>query len=416
MTRPRTVILLTGLLLVVAAPHGRCDDAGKNIRVAASGNAAFAFDLYARIRSQPGNLFLSPYSISTALAMTWGGARGKTAKQMSSVLHFTLDGKHLHPAMRGLMADLKSRRVEPRWEGDPDGGKRPFQLVVANRLWGQKGYGFRNAFLDLTRREYGAGLTELDFKTEPESARQVINAWVEKKTERRIKDLLGKGQVTAGVRLILTNAIYFKAQWEHQFYEAATRSEPFHLSKGETAKVPIMHQAEHHRYFEARTHHVVAVPYKGRQLEMVLLVPKAIDGLGALERGLTQKVFDGWMSKLTRRRRIALALPRFETTSRFELSKALQAMGMTDAFQHPAADFSGMASSRELFIGFVIHKAFVKLDEKGTEAAAATAVGMLAGGKPAPPIPVRVDRPFLFLLRDTQTGSLLFMGRIVDPR
>ncbi len=403
----RAAVLAFSLLLT---PFAWCDeeDAGAVPR----GNAGFAVDLYGQVRAEKGNLFLSPYSISTALAMTWAGARANTEKEMAATLHFRLPQEALHPAMEALMKDLNGRTVTQR---SPDQGRKQLELCVANSLWSQKGYPFRQEYFDLVTRAYEAGLTELDFAKDTEGARKTINAWVEGKTNERIKDLIPPGMLTPDNVLVLTNAIYFKAAWAEPFRKEATIDEEFHLADGSTIKTPIMHRQHAYGYFDEGTFEVVDVPYLGGDISMTILVPKEANGLGAIEERLTSTTLEGWIAKL-QSEQIALGLPRFKTTWSFELSETLKAMGMKDAFQHPAADFTGMSDTKELYIGFVIHKAFVDVNEEGTEAAAATAVGMMKGSAPAEPVRLQIDRPFLFLIRDSKSGSILFMGRILDPR
>ncbi len=369
------------------------------------GNTAFALELYARLRERDGNLFLSPYSVSTALAMTYAGARGDTAAQMADVLHFDLKGEALHRAFGQLVERLNEQ-----------GEKGGYQLSVANALWGQKGYGFLKEFLDLTEAHYGAGLHEVDFEKGLEAARQTINAWVEEETQDKIKELIPKGALDVLTRLVLTNAIYFKGDWASPFEEEETKDEPFTLLDGQKLDVPMMHQTEKFGYAEDEGLQVLELPYVGKELSMVVLLPKSADGLADLEKSLTAENLEKWLAGL-RRRNVVVALPRFKVTCGFALGKALKSMGMTDAFSPAAADFSGMNGGKEpLWIGAVIHKAFVEVNEEGTEAAAATAVMMVGGMARPEPTPVfRADHPFLFLIRDTRTGSILFLGRVANP-
>ena len=359
------------------------------------GNNSFAFDLYARLRSQKGNLFLSPCSISTALAMTYAGARGRTEEEMAKVLRFTLDQERLHPAFFSLNSKLT-----------PHAG----ELHVANRLWGQKGYPFLESFLKLTGSRYGAKLEEVDFMGAAEKARQAINSWVEAQTKDRIKELIKRGMLDKLTRLVLTNAIYFKGDWASQFKKDETRKADFSLIDGTKVKVDMMHQrAEflHGRHPEVQ---VLTLPYKGGEFSMVILLPVKKDGLSELERAFTGENLAKWLSDL-RKGTVVVDLPRFKTTSEFMLADVLRNMGMHSAFG-TGADFSGMTGTRELFISSIIHKAFVEVNEEGTEAAAATGVIM----KSSVPPRFCVDHPFLFLIRDNRSGSILFMGRIVDPR
>jgi serpin B len=369
------------------------------------GNTAFACDLYARLRNKDGNFFSSPYSISTALAMTYSGARGQTAAQMAKVMHFTLPEERFHPAAGALVRDLTGADK-----------KRGYQLSVANSLWGQKNYGFLDEFLKLNRSCYGAGLQEVDFIGAREEARQAINAWVEKQTQDKIKELLKPNHLSDATRLVLTNAIYFKAEWDRKFYHEATRDAPFQVSAQRKVNVPTMHMLASFPYLDGGTFDMLELPYKNGDLSMQILLPKKLDGLANLEKSLTADKLAEWQQKL-RASQVLLSLPKFKMTSQFELADPLQAMGMTLAFQPTQADFSGMnGGSEPLFISAIVHKTFVDVNEEGTEAAGATAVVMKAGS--APPrkeIEFRVDHPFVFLIRDNRSGSILFLGRVVDP-
>ncbi len=400
------------LLAVAFAASAPAEDAEPPSVV--PGNSAFAFDLFARLRLEPGNLFVSPYSISTALAMTYAGARGETAAEMARVMHFDLPQEKLHPAMGALIRALNERTIQAQWKSDPDAGKKPYEMVVANALWGQQGYPFEPAFLDGVQAHYGGGFQPLDFRADPEVARRAINAWVAKKTADKIRELLAAGQVTSDARLVLTNAIYFKSAWDEPFQERATQPAPFHLGRDRSQDVPTMHRSGHLGFVEEPSFWAVELPYQRGELAMIFLVPKDADGLPSLEQGLTADRVQATIASL-KPEWVALALPRFKFSARFVLNDALQALGMKQAFGFPAADFSGISPTRELFIGFVIHQAYVDVHEQGTEAAAATAVGMRAGGVPPPPKPVKIDRPFLFLIRDQASGSILFLGRVADP-
>lgn len=367
------------------------------------GNNEFAVSLFARLREQRGNLFYSPYSLSTALAMTYAGARGQTAEEMAKTLHFTAPPERLHRAFHELIARMNG------------GGKsRPYQLAVANALWGQKGDPVLPEFLHLLATDYGASFDQVDFRSS-EDARRVINEWVEEHTQRKIKNLISAPQPLPGTSLILTNAIYFKGTWEHQFVKLATHDEPFTTGAGEKVQVPMMHQVERLAYHEGASFQMLELPYAGGDLSMVILLPKATKGLRELEESLTAKKLSDWAHAL-RPRRVSVSLPRFKIEGAFSLGKTLADMGMPTAFKGEA-DFSGINGSRDLFISDVVHKAFVDVNEEGTEAAAATGVVMTRASKAAEPITIfRADHPFLFLIRETKTGSVLFLGRAADPR
>jgi serpin B len=368
------------------------------------GNSAFAVDLYGQLRGREGNLFFSPESISTAFAMAYAGARGETAQQMAAALHFTVPPERLHPAMGALLAGLNA----------PHDG---YQLHVADALWAEKDYKFLDDFLKLTKEDYGAGFRPVDFKTAPDAARATINQWVEEKTEDKIKDLLPPGSIKPDTRLVLTNAIYFKGDWDAQFDKASTRDEDFHLSAAQTVKAPLMHMQTKLRYFNGGTFQAVELPYKGRELSMVVLLPNDVAGLAVLEQQLTPANMQQWLNGLRANPKVILTLPKFKMTSEFELKNALGALGMKQAFERGTADFSGMTGKRDLWISAAIHKAYVDVNEEGTEAAAATGIVMrsMAMAREQQPVVFRADHPFVFLIRDNASGGILFMGRVTDP-
>ena len=370
------------------------------------GNTAFAVDLYHQLRDKPGNLFFSPTSISTALAMTYAGARGETAVQMAHTLHFTLPEEQLHPAFNALQDHLSAVQAQGA-----------VALHVANSLWPQLGYAFLAAFLDICKRHYGVTITPVDYG-DSEAARRRINAWVEEKTQDKIKELLKPPHVNPLTTLILVNAIYFKGDWASQFDKAQTQEAPFWITPGESTPTPLMAQTLTCGYAEFDALQALELPYVGDadvgdELSMIVLLPREQDGLAALERQLTAANLARWRGAI-RRREVNVWLPRFKLESEFELSTVLTALGMVDAFGG-AADFSGMTGGRDLFISYVVHKAFVEVNEKGTEAAAATAVVMGRSGLPPPPPTFRADHPFLFLIQERRTGSVLFLGRLVAP-
>ena len=369
------------------------------------GNNAFAIDLYGQLRTQSGNLFFSPDSISTALAMTYAGAHGDTATEMAKTLHFTLPPQRLHPAMGGLLGDLNALH---------DG----YQLRAANALWAQQGYTFLDDYLKLTKSDYGAGFKKVDFKDATEAARLTINQWVEQQTDDKIKDLLQPGALSSRTRLVLTNAIYFKGDWQMQFDKAQTKDEDFHLSAVQNAKASMMHREGGFNYFDGGTFQILEIPYKSAELSMIILLPNEVGGLFALEQSLTAPNTKQWLGRLRPVPKVILTFPKFKMTRQFELQDTLGAMGMTLAFD-AHADFSGMTGNRDFFISAAIHKAYIDVDEEGTEAAAATAVVMrsmllVRMQQPAPPV-FRADHPFVFLIRDKRSGSILFMGRVSDP-
>jgi serpin B len=373
------------------------------------GNTIFAFELYQALKGEEGNLFYSPYSISLALAMTYAGARGETAQQMADTLQFLLEQDRLHPAFNWLDAEL-AKRGEGAQGKDGEG----FRLNIVNAIWGQRDYEFLPAFLDVLAENYGAGLRILDFITETEKSRVTINKWVSDQTESRIKDLIPPGAITELTRLVLTNAIYFNAAWEHPFNEKVTADGPFYLLDGGQVIVPMMKQTESFGYTEGEEYQAVELLYDGGELSMVILIPEASQ-FGAFEEGLQAQQVDAIINDL-RNTRVTLTMPQFEFDSEFSLKDTLAGMGMRDAFSPDDADFSGMMGNPELFISDVVHKAFVAVDEAGTEAAAATAVIVGTTSAPGEPlVEVTIDRPFIFLIRDIETGAILFVGRVLNP-
>jgi serpin B len=371
------------------------------------GNSTFAFDLYQALSVENGNLFYSPYSISMALAMTYAGALGETEQQTANTLHFILSQNRLHPAFNWLDIELGSRG-----EGAKGKDGDSFRLNIVNAIWGQKDYEFLSEFLDILAENYGAGLRPLDFIEAPEQSRITINDWVSEQTEGRIEDLIPQGLIHSLTRLVLTNAIYFNAAWQYPFEESMTKDGSFYLLDGSTVTVPMMTQTESFGYAEGEGYQAVELPYDGRELSMVILLPRK-DNFEQFEESLGYQFVDSLLEVLEYRR-VSLKMPKFEFESEFGLSNTLAVMGMPIAFS-ASADFSGMTGNRELFIQEVVHKAFVSVDEAGTEAAAATAVIMPASMPPGEPIEFNVNRPFIFLIRDIETGTLLFVGRVLNP-
>ena len=370
------------------------------------GNSTFAFDLYQALREEADNLFYSPYSISLALAMTYAGARGETEQQMADTLHFTLSQNRLHPAFNSLDIELAKRG-----EGAEGKDSEGFRLNIVNAIWGQKGFSFLPEFLDVLAENYGAGLRTLDFAGAPEDSRLIINDWVSDQTEGRIEDLIPQGLIDILTRLVLTNAIYFNAAWQYPFSEGATVDSQFYLLDGGEVTVPMMSQTEAFGYAEGDDYQAVELLYDGGELSMVILLPRE-GHFEAFEESLDAQRVSAIIGTLAQSQ-VALTMPKFEFESAFKMRETLMAMGMPVAFTGDA-DFSGMTGGRELFISQVVHKAFVSVDEAGTEAAAATAVIMKVTALPTTPVEFRANNPFVFLIRDIETGSLLFMGRVLN--
>lgn len=391
---------------------------------ATDGDAAFAAALHGKLRARPGNLFYSPESARMALAMAWAGARGETAAEMERALG--LD-KGTAGQMAGWIkswAALASPPIDPlRASASP-----PMQqfyeqqlerdkviLRVVNRLWAQAGHPFRDDFLARLRDDYRAPLGPLDFKRDPEAGRAAINKWVADATEQKIKQLIGAGMITTATRLVLTNAVYFKAHWHEPFEAGSTKPEPFFVAPGKEVRAPLMRDAGHFAIARIEGGQLCELPYGDGRLVMDVVLPDQRDGLAKLEERYAAGAFGGWVKHLSHEQ-VIVFLPRFTVRSSLALSEPLAALGMRRAFTYPDADFSGVDNTHELFISQVVQQAFVAVDENGTEAAAATAVMMEAGAAPNPhPLVFRADHPFLFLIRDTSTNVVLFAGRLADP-
>jgi serpin B len=371
------------------------------MRAVADGNNRFAFDLFARLRTEPGNLFFSPYSIHAALAMTADGANGATRDEMTKVLHLPAD------RAKGLAAgDLGRFYTRPG---------RPYELAVANALWGQKGFSWRPEFLARQKQRFGAGLEEVDFAADPGAALRRINAWAAENTRGKVPTVLGPGDVTPLTRMVLANAIYFKSDWDVKFDKAATADAPFLLADGGRATAPLMHQEAEHRYAEGDGFQVLELLYKGGDLGMVVVLPRKPDGLPAVEKQITPEGLVKWLAA-GRDRPVRVWLPRFRVEAGSSLADALQGLGMTAAFDPEAADFSGLAGER-VSLARVAHRAFVEVTEEGTVAAAVSGIGgNLPAPVPPPPVDFRADRPFLFLIRDVKHGTILFLGRLTNPK
>ena len=386
----------------ILSPDVSDDDLSNLIK----GNGSFAFDIYQTLKkNNTGNLFYSPYSISTALAMTYAGARSDTEKQMSDTLHFTLPQIRLHAAFNKLALQLESR-------GQGAKGKEgeSFSLNVTNALWGQKDYAFQPDFLNTLAQNYDAGMNLLDFMQFPEDSRVIINKWVSDQTNNRIKDLLPQGSVNNFTRLVLTNAIYFDAAWKYPFAKESTRNGDFNLLDGSTVIVPMMSHRGGFSYTEGSGYQAIELPYDGDEISMVILLPDT-GKFTSFENSIDYTKVSNILSNL-KSGDIDLTMPKFRFESSFSLKGSLAAMGMPIAFTEQA-DFTGITSKRELSITDVVHKAFVAVDEAGTEAAAAS--GVVVGIVSIPQQSLTIDRPFIFLIRDIRTGAILFIGRVLNP-
>jgi serpin B len=387
---------------VAVSPNSSAD-----LSAVVKGLDEFSCDLFGSLSARrSGNLFFSPASISTALAMTYAGARGETEAQMADVLHFTLPQKRLHPVMRSLAGELRR----------DDGG---YRLLMANRLWGQRGVPFMPDFLEIIRENYGAELGRLDFKTNSESATETINKWVAEQTDNKIQQLIARDVLDKLTQLVLVNAVYFKSKWASQFKTYNTSSTPFQISKTRKVDVPLMWQKDAFKYRAVKDLQILELPFAGHGVSMIVLLPKTTDGLGELETRLNSENLAKWLTGL-QLQEVHVFLPRFRLTSQFQLNDVLLAMGMTSAFSPRTADLSRMTGEPNMFISAVIHKAHVVVNEEGSQAAAATVVSEPKSApprrKPKPTPVFRADHPFVFLIRHNKTGSILFLGRLVDPR
>lgn len=371
------------------------------IKAVADANNKFAFDLYSQLdKSENGNLFYSPYSISAALAMTYEGAKGKTADEMKSVFHFP-ESNILRPNFAAIYNDINK-------------GARDYELRTGNALWVQQDFPFLVDYKDRVEKYFGGKAANLDFVSESEKSRQTINSFIGEQTNNKIKDLIPTGFLNAMTRLVLTNAIYFKGTWQWEFDTSDTRDSDFKITPTNIVKTPMMNMdpdKASFNYADTGDLQILELPYKGDEISMLVLLPS--ENLDVIETTLTTEKLNEYKSKMKETKLDSISLPKFEFDTKYFMKDVLSALGMPTAFSE-SADFSGMTGKRDLFISFVIHQAYVKVDEKGTEAAAATAVGMQTTSV-RPRIDFRADHPFIFLIQDKGTGNILFFGRTVDP-
>lgn len=366
-------------------------------------NNRFAFELY-RLYSEKyreDNIFFSPISISNAFAMLYEGARGKTGEEMLKVFHFPKGEKARREGFRTLFQEMNKP------------GKK-YELSIANAIWTQKNYQFLKKYLDLVKNYYGGKATNLDFRQNPEGSRERINKWVESKTKEKIKDLLPKGTITSLTRLVLTNAIYFKGLWVSPFDKGLTKEEDFKITTDKSVKVLMMShsQAQSFNYAETEDMQILEMPYEDEDISMLVLLPKG-DSLDKLEKNLTPENLKKWCGML-KREEVRVYFPRFKLERKYSMVDDLRKLGMPSAFDAGRADFSGLTGKRDLFVTEVMHKAFVEVNEEGTEAAAATGIVL---GRTALPrrFVFRADHPFIFIIQDRKKGNILFLGRLYNP-
>jgi len=377
-------------------------------KVAADAVNQLSISLYKQLNQKDGNLFFSPYSISGALAMTYAGAQTDTAKEMAKVLFFPAEQKPLHESFAALNDGLEAIK-----------SKGAVEINVANSLWAEQSFNFKDDFLNLTKEYYKSELNKVDFKTKSDFVAGAINAWVEQKTNNRIKDLIAPGILNDLTRLVLVNAIYFKGKWQEEFSKEATKSQPFYTNASDSVPVDLMHRKGDFKYAEDDVCKTLEIPYKGNDLSMVIFLPQEKDGLKTLESIFTYEYVSLFQMQMSSQK-VEVFLPKFKLESASMLADTLKTMGMTLAFDANSADFSGMANltpDQKLYISQVIHKAFVDVNEEGAEAAAATAVMVEVGyAGPASGSKVfRADHPFIFLIKDNKSGAILFLGRYVKP-
>ncbi|XP_019640740.1 PREDICTED: leukocyte elastase inhibitor-like isoform X3 [Branchiostoma belcheri] len=378
--------------------------AGRSVRMEqlSAANTEFALSLYRQLCGDGGNVFFSPYSISVALAMTSLGARGSTEAAMKGTLCYKdMSNDVLHSTFSTLHQQLYA--------------SDKYTLQTANRLYGEQTYSFLQDFLNATKKNYGAELASVDFKGAAEQVRGTINKWVEEQTKDKIKDLIPAGAVDAMTRLVLVNAIYFKGNWDKQFKAEMTQDMDFNINNNEKVKVPMMKMEEKFNYgeFQDQKFRVLELPYVEKELSMLIFLPDEVEGIRNLESALTATTLQTVSSQMYSTK-VNLMLPRFKLEQDFSLGETLKKMGMGEAFSD-GADFSGMSAAADLFISEVVHKAFVEVNEEGTEAAAATGVMMMTRCMPRPPTPFFVDHPFIFLIRDNRSNSVLFFGKMQKP-
>jgi len=367
-------------------------------------NNQFAMDLYSKYSSVGGNIFFSPYSISSALSMTYEGARGETAEEMQQVLHLPDDKEKIRSDFSSFYSELNK-------------ANKPYKLTTANALWAQTDYPFLEEYFGTVEEYYDGKVENLDFRSDTENSRITINDWVENKTEGKIKDLIPYDMLTDSTRLVLTNTIYFKANWSNQFETSETREQDFKLDSGETVVVEMMHNTDFYNYGKTGGLQILEMPYKGDDISMLVLLPKGgiIPGEGSLnklEDSFGTDKLDDLKDDMSGEI-VQVSLPKFNFETKYFMKDDLEEMGMSTAFKYPKADFTGMSPTDELYIDDVIHQTFVKVNEAGTEAAAATAVvGEMGISRPKT---FTADHPFIFIIQERDTGAILFLGRVSDP-
>lgn len=364
-------------------------------------NNQFALEFYRQLSETPGNVITSPFSVSAVMAMAYAGAGGETAEQMAGALHFAEWEPHAY--FYEYLLNLSMI-----------GKKGALELQSAQSLWAEKSFPFQQAFLDTLQKLYRSELHPMDFKTDPDGSREQINAWVEQQTRSKIQNLLAPGMLDARTRLVLVNAVYFKGRWARPFDSSSTREMAFMVTPDEETNVMMMSRRGEYAYAEDDYAQWLELPYAGNDVSMVILLPKADQSLATLEAKGLEGVFSNGMQRV-HSMEVEVMIPRFKVVSTFHLNVILQKMGIVDAFNPQQAVFSGMSDERGLYISDVVQKAFVEVNEEGTEAAAATAAAMRTTAMPVQPVVFQADHPFFFMIRERAMGGILFIGRVVDP-
>ncbi|MFH1586878.1 MAG: serpin family protein [Candidatus Diapherotrites archaeon] len=363
-------------------------------------NNQFALDLYSEFKDDPGNVFFSPWSITTAVSMTYEGAKGQTADEMKSVFHFSGNDAVRRPSFARVQNQINAAQSQ-------------YLLRSANALWAEQTYPFLEEYTALIEKYYSARVENMDFINDSEGSRETINTWVENQTNDRIQDLIPQGVITPYTRMVLTNAIYFKGTWVKEFKKENTRKGDFHVAPDKTVSADMMHLSEEEfNYAENDELQILELPYKGENLSMLILLPRGND-ITSLENSLTSEKLSGLRNQMGEQE-VIITLPKFKFEAKYFLSETLAQMGMPTAFDEDEADFSGMDGTDDLFISQVIHQSFVEVNEEGTEAAAATAI-IVMGSSAMPQNIFTADHPFIFIIQEKETGNILFLGRVSDP-
>jgi serpin B len=405
------IIVIIGIAILYpkgSIVYAQKDDSAattEGVNAVVDANNRFAIDLYVKykddLKYKDKNIFFSPYSIFTALAMTYEGAAGQTADEIQTVFHFPVD-------------NITRRSANARLYNTINVGDKKYTLRTANALWAQQDYVFLQDYFDVIENYYDGKITNMDFVGDAEGSRATINKWVEDQTNSKIKDLIPSGTINSMTRLVLTNAIYFKGDWILQFDKSKTQEADFKINTEKTVKAQMMSltgEKAIFNYTENDIMQMIELPYAGNEISMLILLPK--ENINVIEQLLSAEKINEWRSSL-KQRKIDVYMPKFKFETKYFMADDLKAMGMLSAFDQNAADFSGMTGKRDLYISGVIHQAYIDVNEEGTEAAAATAV-LTEQTSAGPMNEFRADHPFIFIIQQKQTGNILFIGKVNDP-